>query len=219
MSLIKKIKTLLFFNQENIYFESSKDYWQDRYMSEGTSGAGSYGNLALFKAEIINDFVNQNDINVVIDFGCGDGNQLQFAKYNNYIGLDVSVKAVELCQDKFKLDLSKKFYTYSEFLKMNFQADLVLSLDVIYHLLEDDVFNSYMNNLFSTSKKYVIIYSSNYEKYIGKHVRSRKFTDWIDIQMKNKFEQIAFIKNVYPFDENKPDDTSMSDFFIYKRVI
>jgi cyclopropane fatty-acyl-phospholipid synthase-like methyltransferase len=218
MGLIKKIKTLFFLNKKNIYFESSKKYWQDRYMSNGTSGSGSYGNLALFKAEIINDFVNKNNVKTVIDFGCGDGNQLRLAKYDNYIGVDVSIKAVELCESKFKMDSTKKFYIYNEFRTIDCQADLVLSLDVIFHLLEDDVFDSYMSNLFSRSKKYVIIYSSNYDQYVGKHVRCRKFTDWIDKRMKYKFEQIGFIKNIYPFDENQPDDTSMSDFFIYKKI-
>ena len=37
------------------YVNSSKDYWEKRYSKGGNSGAGSYNNLALFKASIIND--------------------------------------------------------------------------------------------------------------------------------------------------------------------
>ena len=35
------------------------------------------------------------------------------------------------------------------------------SLDVIYHLVEDEILKSYMTTLFGTARKLVIIYSSN----------------------------------------------------------
>ena len=41
------------------------------------------------------------------------------------------------------------------------KADLSLSLDVIYHLVEDDVFEYYMRTLFEASNGYVIIYASD----------------------------------------------------------
>jgi hypothetical protein len=56
---------------------SSKQYWIDRYKYKtGTSGAGSYGIYAEYKAEIINEFMSKNGINNVLELGCGDGNQL-----------------------------------------------------------------------------------------------------------------------------------------------
>lgn len=216
--LIKNFLKLISYDYRGKYFASSKKYWQDRYLSNGTSGPGSYGKLSLFKAKVINDFVDEKNIKTVLDFGCGDGNQLRLAKYDNYIGVDVSDKAIELCKKMFAGDTTKNFYNLTEFLKKGQKFELVLSMDVIYHLLEDKVFNDYMNNLFSRSKKYVIIYSSNYDKYIDKHVRCRKFTNWIDANLKDEFQQIKLIKNIYPFDENKPDQTSISDFFIYERV-
>src|SRR5437899_4317923 len=57
------------------------------------SGLGSYDKLAEFKAEVLNGFVKENTIKSVIEYGCGDGNQLKFAEYPSYLGFDVSVKA------------------------------------------------------------------------------------------------------------------------------
>ncbi|MCF6182625.1 methyltransferase domain-containing protein [Lutibacter sp.] len=218
MKLYKKIRTLFVLSKSNKYFSSSKKYWQNRYLSNENSGFGSYGNLSIFKAKVVNDFITKKNIRTIIDFGCGDGNQLKLAKYDNYIGIDVSDKAIEICKKMYNGDNSKKFYTYNKYLEQNYQAELSLSLDVIFHLLENDIFSDYMYNLFSASTKYVIIYSSNYDKYIAKHVRCRKFTDWIDVNLKDEFKQIDFIKNIYPFNENDPKGTSMSDFFIYKRI-
>ena len=42
-------------------FKGSKKYWESRYVNEGNSGPGSYGILAVFKSEIINNFVSKNN--------------------------------------------------------------------------------------------------------------------------------------------------------------
>ncbi len=75
-------------------------YWNGRYKAGGNSGIGSYGRLAEFKAEIINNFVADYEIHTVIEWGCGDGNQLSLAQYPQYIGFDVSLKSVKMCKKK-----------------------------------------------------------------------------------------------------------------------
>lgn len=88
--LLNNIAEIIYFSLIKIRFPGSKEYWEERYKGEGTSGLGSYGKFAEFKAEIINSFVKDNKINSVIDFGCGDGNQLSLFEIPYYIGLDVS---------------------------------------------------------------------------------------------------------------------------------
>lgn len=53
---VNTISTKQIKNEKNDKF-NSKNYWENRYKSGGNSGAGSYSNLAEFKAEIINEFV------------------------------------------------------------------------------------------------------------------------------------------------------------------
>ena len=64
-------------------FPGSRDYWEQRYSSGSNSGDGSRGKLAEFKAEIINSLVKDKKIESVIEFGCGDGNQLLCSRRNN----------------------------------------------------------------------------------------------------------------------------------------
>ena len=63
-------------------------------------------------------------------------------------------------------------------------ADLALSLDVIFHLVEEEVYRHYMTWLFSSARKAVVIYSSNYEEERpeGSHIRHWRFTDWVEHQ-------------------------------------
>ena len=92
---------------------NSRKYWEKRYLRGDTSGVGSYGRLAQFKANIINSFVKKNRIKTVIEFGCGDGNQIKLLDLPNYIGLDVSRKSINICKLMFKKDRTKSFLLYS----------------------------------------------------------------------------------------------------------
>lgn len=220
-NLISKIwKKILYRINPNQLFPGSGQYWEDRYKEGGNSGAGSYNNLAYFKAEILNQFIISNNIHDVIEFGCGDGNQLSLAKYPKYIGLDVSRKAIQICTKRFNEDQSKSFFIYDTTAFTDnhgvFKVDLALSLDVIYHLIEDSVFEPYMKHLFQSAKRFVIIYSSNFDDSQRFHERDRKFTDWVERHIK-EWELKEVIKNKFPEDPNNPEATSKADFFIYIR--
>lgn len=199
----------------DIDFKSSPEYWDERYQLNGNSGAGSYGRLAEFKAEIINDFVSKNSIDSVIEFGCGDGNQLQLGKYKKFIGVDVSPKAIELCKETFAEDGSKTFLTSSEYLGE--RAQLSMSLDVIYHLVEDQIFEKYMVDLFRASERYVVIYASNHSEVSGvDHVRHRKFTDWVAKEI-DGFKLVKQVPNKYADWQNDPKNNSFADFYFYEK--
>jgi protein O-GlcNAc transferase len=196
-------------------FTTSGDYWEARYAYDGNSGAGSYGRLAEYKAEVLNSFVVQHGMSSIIEFGSGDGNQLSLAKYPEYIGVDVSDTAVLTCRQKFAGDAGKVFVTLSEYGGQ--KADLALSLDVIYHLVEDETFTVYMTTLFDAADRFVIVYSSNKnEQPEARHMRHRKFTDWVD-ENRGDFRLHTHIPNKFPFDVNDPNNTSRADFYIFER--
>lgn len=198
---------------------SSATYWEDRYQSGRNSGPGSYGRLAKFKAEVLNDFVRKNNIESVIEWGCGDGNQLKLGEYPKYLGLDVSKNSIKKCIDTFQRDPTKSFLHYSDDTLNDpagfIRADLALSLDVIFHLVEDEVFESYMFRLFGSARKYVVIYSSNQaDKNTAEHVTHRKFTDWTNKHARG-WKKVKTIPNKYPYSIDDPENTSFSDFYIY----
>lgn len=195
----------------------SAQYWEQRYRAGQTSGTGSYGRLARFKAEFLNAFVAKHDIRSVIEFGSGDGAQLELAEYLSYLGVDVSETAVRECREKFAARANYSFCTLDQF-DLSTKADLTLSLDVIYHLVEDRVFEDYMRRLFDSSAGFVIVYSSNSEDPVAaRHVRRRRFTDWVE-RNRPDFSLLETVPNKYPFDPADPDNTSRADFFVYQAV-
>ncbi len=195
---------------------NSAEYWERRYASGRNSGPGSYNRLAEFKADVLNGFVADNAVNSVLELGSGDGAQLRLAKYPNYIGVDVSPSVLETARREFASDVSKRFIHLDEI--EGARADLTLSLDVIYHLVEDHAFESHMRELFDRADCFVIIYASNTDENADStHVRHRKFSDWVQRHALN-FEFVERIDNAFPFDKADQDNTSFADFYIYRRT-
>jgi hypothetical protein len=198
-------------------FRGSGDYWERRYVEGGTSGEGSYDHFAHFKAEILNGFVQKHSIQSVIEWGSGDGNQTSLFQFPAYTGFDVSPTAIARCRERYKNDSTKQFKEVATY--AGEQAELSISLDVIYHLIEDSVFEAYMHRLFESATRYVIIYASNTDDNSDNpapHVRHRHFTRWVE----NHYPQwnlIQHIPNRYPYNGDYTK-TSFADFYIFQKA-
>jgi len=212
------MKSVLTSIKRRVLSFSSEGYWSERYQSGRNSGPGSYGNLARFKADVLNDLVKERDVQSVIEFGCGDGNQLALAQYPKYVGYDVSPIAVDMCRAMFAGDTSKEFHLVGEY--DGREADLSMSLDVIYHLTEDRVFDAYMRRLFGAALRYVVVYSSNQEQPIEPvsiHVRHREFSKWVAREAGDEWRLAEKIPNAFPYNGDNAA-TSFADFYVYERV-
>ncbi|MEO8843496.1 MAG: hypothetical protein ABI591_19355 [Kofleriaceae bacterium] len=119
---------------------------------------------------------------------------------------------------RFREDPAKSFFLYDpRYFRDNakrFTADCTLSLDVIYHLIEDEVYDKYLADLFGAARRLVVVYSSNRadESRVraAAHVRHREFGR--DVAMRfPEFRLVAHVPNRYP-------DRSFASFFIYERA-
>jgi hypothetical protein len=217
MRRIRRKMTRAFHGEAPADFHSSPTYWEGRYENGSNSGPGSYGRLAVFKANVINQFVKNRNVRSVIEFGCGDGAQLTLADYPEYTGIDVSPSATALCRRHFADDPHKKFITLDDPASQDARGEMALSLDVIYHLVEDDVYDAYMRRLVQAAARFIFIYSSNVELpgHVP-HIRHRCFMAWL---AKNAPEWAlsAHVCNEYPYDINNPTETSWADFYFFER--
>jgi hypothetical protein len=200
--------------RQRIAYPGSASFWEQNYRVGGTSGDGSYGRLAQGKADFLNAFVREHAVHSVIEFGCGDGHQLSLARYPRYTGLDVSRSAIALCQRRFAGDVTKNFFLYDGACFTDhagiFSGDLALSLDVIYHLTEDDVFEAYLTHLFAAGRRYVVVYSTNMVMPgTAPHVRHRLFCSWVESNCRQW--QLTKVTR-------GPDSgPGRADFFVYQR--
>ena len=184
---------------------NAADYWEQHYASGNNSGSGSHGDLADFKADVINGLIEMMMIPSVIDFGSGDGNIASKIQCTNYQGYDVAPTAVQHCRTHLP---QKSFDLIRDY--DGRVACMSLSLDVIFHLLTKDDFETYMDRLFNAATQLVVIYSTNIDLPQlpqAPHVQHHRFTAWIN-NNRPFWRLVEFIPNRYPNDSN-------SDFYVY----
>jgi SAM-dependent methyltransferase len=56
---------------------------------------------------VLNNVVAENGIGSVIEYGCGNGDQLSLARYPRYVGVDISRTALSQCHARFSGDDTK----------------------------------------------------------------------------------------------------------------
>jgi SAM-dependent methyltransferase len=172
------------FLARRVFFPGSGTYWERRYARGGTSGPGSAGTAAVWKAQVVNAWVRERAVASVLDFGCGDGRQVELGEYPRYLGLDRSETAIRQCCARFEGDHTKSFLCYNPEAFCDpagwLRADLALSLEVLFHLVENDAFEGYLRRLFDSAERFVAICSSDQElRQISPHERHRNFTRWV----------------------------------------
>ncbi|AKC88360.1 hypothetical protein WQ53_11620 [Pseudoxanthomonas suwonensis] len=197
-----------------MFFRNSPEYWERRYALGGDSGAGSYGESAAYKATALNAFVEAHAIQSVIEFGCGDGNQLTLTRYPRYLGVDVSCSAVERCRSMFERDPTKSFITTREYAGET--AQLALSLDVLYHLVEDSIYEDYLRTLFAAGREYVIIYSSSTDQphHTMRHVMHRP----VERDVAQRFPDFKRMHEAEPAPLQVGDSGFDARFFMYRKT-
>ena len=154
----------------------------------------------------------------MVEFGCGDGQQLALYDFPEYLGLDVSKTILTSCISQFEDDKTKSFKKYCpESFVLDKLYDLSISIDVLYHLIEQEIFEKHLTDLFEASSRWVVIYSCNFDKSgLAAHVRPRKFTDFVQDNFR-EFHLVNHTANPYPIEEHGLKNGSWSDFFVYQK--
>lgn len=148
-----------------------KSYWDKRYTAGLTSGYGSYGEALEKKL----NWFKGLDIHSISEIGCGDfnfgSNLLKMYPEATYTGYDIS----EVIIDKNKQSYPQ--YTFTNEFELP-QADLLLCVDVLFHIKEDEEYQKILDYLKSHWTKYLAVTAYERESMPheeGGHVKIRNF--------------------------------------------
>jgi hypothetical protein len=127
--------------------------------------------------------------------------------------LDIAPAAVDRCLKLFEGDPAKKFALYDpvSFHPESVRAEVGLSMEVIFHLTEDDLYEQYLRHLFAAATRFVVIFSSDEAGLSGgrfPHFKSRHFTSDIP-WLAPDWHYTRLIQNPHR-------DISISDFHIFE---
>jgi hypothetical protein len=152
-------------------------FWDRRYASGNHSGRGSQGVAGIAKARHVNKVVRQRGITSIIDWGVGDGEVMSHIQVDNltYIGVDISATALDRLRRKFG---RQRTFVLAEGIA-GLHAEMAISLDVMYHLVGDDEYSTYLSRLFGSADRVVLIYSTDFDdegRTSAPHIRRRHWT-------------------------------------------
>ena len=96
-----------------------------------------------------------------MEFGCGDGNNLDQYKIENYLGLDVAKSAIDICERRYAHDPSKSFelITPNQANTLDRSFDLVICLEVLMHVIDEDDYVWTLDQIFASSSSLVAIFN------------------------------------------------------------
>jgi SAM-dependent methyltransferase len=140
----------------------NRRFWNQRYIEnpEKGSGPGSRGEILLLKSKLIQSVIAENDIETVLDIGCGDIAPLREIELGHYLGVDISDVIVEK---------NRRLKPQWQFVCADLtgdhcppSADLVLCLDVLIHQKKKQSYLAILSKTLSCTKKVALI--SGYSK-------------------------------------------------------
>jgi hypothetical protein len=89
---------------------------------------------------------------------------------------------------------------------------MTMSLDVLYHLVDINIWKTYLENLFTTSSKIVVIFATDIDKPASAHVLFRKYTQYIATHFK-----CWSLEPREPEPPKEVQDGTSARFYVYQR--
>lgn len=150
-------------------FNYEKEYWNNRYQNGGNSGYGSYDEQLTKKLQWLSGL----PIKSISEIGCGDVNfainLLKLYPGAVYNGQDIS---------EFIIQRNKKLYPQYNFVREADNlpvGDLLLCVDVLFHIIEEGDYEALLKQLELKWTKYLALTAYERDEDMGNHVRIRKF--------------------------------------------
>lgn len=159
------------------------------------SGAGSSFNYNKKYIQYLQKFFLTNNINTVLDIGCGDWQFSQYINFDNikYTGIDIVPSVIDKNNQFVSENIDFVCGDISDFeqLKPYTNVDLILLKDVLQHWSDIDVDN-FLSKITKSNAKYILI-TSAYKHFRDKNKNGTKR----DIDNKYSFAPLDLMQPKY----------------------
>ncbi len=183
------------------------EYWKNRHKvfenklaSVGTKSYSDRANFFIYEMLKKRCFLVLEKLKLpkkssLLDAGSGIGLFSEFFAEN---GFDVTASDVsDLALEKIKNPNIKK--VCGEIKDLNFPEksfDVVVSFDVLYHILKEEIWEKSVSKMCELSKNYVILHERFLKRspgFTSKHVKMRAYSQTLAVLKKNGFEEVLSV--------------------------
>jgi len=134
--------------------EGAATYWEQRYATGGTSGAGSIGKIREWKWRIIRQYVG--DPEEVLDVGCGDLSFWEGRNCASYVGIDIAPSVLVRNRQRRP---TWAFIAATASVRIKVRRRVVFCLDLVFHILDDDEYFAILDNLCEYTGEWLFIFT------------------------------------------------------------
>lgn len=167
------------------------EFWDKHYYEGGTSGPGSIDSYRDWKWKVITGMAGQ--IDDVIDIGCGDLSFWEGKQCKNYTGIDISKVIID---KNIKLRPVWNFIVKSaDELVGELQAPVVLCLDVLFHIMDEVVYEKIFKNLGHYSSKWIFLNTWRMSPFGQVNTDGKYQTYWGYIPKIEGFNQVKWVEH------------------------
>jgi len=140
------------------------EFWEDRYRSGGNSGAGSRGEEAGWKVARVTEVARLHGIQTILDLGSGDGHVARGLMESlpptvSYRGIDIAPSAVRVASASALPNMSFEVADFTGAFEAS--ADLVLCMDVLFHLSTAEKHRAAMDAICRSFRKVAVVAAWN----------------------------------------------------------
>ncbi len=188
-----------------------RQYWEQRLNSNFTlKGVGhigfseSYNNWLYRRKELcIDSCLSGTSLQGknVLDIGCGTGFFVNWyiGKGANITGIDITDVSIEKLKQKYEGEFYTQDITDSSFSLFNKKFDIVNIWDVVYHIVDPNLFNQALDNIVKSIKDGGLLlltdwFGASSDNRIGNHVQGRCLDTYNKILPNKGFELVG----IYP---------------------
>lgn len=172
----------------------NSSFWSDRVKQFGHTG---WADIAIYafdqpnRIEIIHELISRYALfpfKSLLDFGCGTGEFTvnELSRFQNCIMYDTCEKVLE----EIKCN-SKKIYKISKFEELenyNCSYDVIISVTVLQHILEDEELNSILTMMSSKLRKDgIVILMESFYHTENSYIRNWNYTDFYEYFVRHGF--------------------------------
>jgi len=166
-------------------------YWDNRYRTGGNSGSGSISRNRDWKWEIIKKYCN--DLNNIIDVGCGDLLFWEGKDCKNYLGIDISPFVI---QKNKELRKNWQFICDSADIQQDIKAKIVFCFDVLFHIMDERVYKKILENLTYYSEDLIFVYTWKQNPFSDKKLIKNCFLSYVMHGKIIRAIKILFVKKL-----------------------
>lgn len=166
-------------------------YWDNHYQLGGVSGEGSIGEYREWKWKIITEYCPV--ISHVIDVGCGDNSFWQGRECLDYLGIDSSNTIIIKNRQKRP---EWKFINAPAELTQQISAPVVFCMDMLFHILNDDIYEKIIKNIAFYTQNYLFIYTWQNNPFIQPEIKKYVINEYFLKRGHLLMYFLSFIKDI-----------------------